>query len=141
MGKRIIIRDANFQANGIEISDIYDYVNNDYTWGKGGIDTPGSSSGSTNATMSMIGLPLEYTEDALTLIAANGYGIRALLTSNNASPSRPSEYSYSTYNTLLETITIPGQKYFEISISKINGDNANITEGAQSLLIRQLKEE
>lgn len=137
MGKKLVIRGANFLENAAFYGNEYVYENNSFEWGKGGIASAGQSSGSTNATMSMIGLPLEYASSSKTFVAANGYGIKALLTSNVASPSVSSQYEYTQYDTLLEDITIQQGKYFQLAVTKIDGTNADITEGAGALLIQR----
>lgn len=138
MGKRLVIRDADFSFNAIEQTIEYELVNNTFTWGKGGIDTPGSSSGSTNPTMSMTGLPLEQNtgDKELVLVGANGYKIRALLYSTKPSPSS-GQYTYETYDPQLNSIHVPAGMYYEISVTKQDGTNANTADGAGALLIRQ----
>lgn len=139
MGKRLVIRDADFSADAIARTIEYEYVENTFTWGKGGIDIPGSSSGSTNSTMSMIGLPLAQNTGgkSLLLVAANGYKIRAYLYSTIPSPVYQSEYTFETYEPQLDSIIIPVGKYYQISVTKQDGTNADTTEGASALLIQQ----
>lgn len=137
MGKSLVIRDANFGANAIYSRGSYIYINNTFTWGKGGINNPGTSSGSTNPAMSMIGLPLEHASESLFFVAANGYKIHSILTSDYPSPATASQYTYTQYSTLLDNITVPAGKYYEICVSKTGGGNANIADGPSALLLRQ----
>lgn len=119
-----------------------DFSPNTFTWGKGGINTVGKSSGSTNPAMSTIydgtnqqkALMKAITD--VKLKAANGYGIYATIISptNLRLDAIPGSY-YETYEPLLDEITINAGEYFEISMTKKNGSNADITEGAISLLI------
>lgn len=136
MGKALVIRDANFGANAIYSRGSYIYINNTFTWGKGGISRPGISSGSTNPTMSMVGLPLEQADENLFFVAANGYKIQALLTSDYPSPGT-NQYTYTQYATPLDNITIQSGKYYEIALTRISGENSNIADGPSALLLRQ----
>lgn len=140
MGKRLVIKGADFSDNALETGGSVILVNNNYSWAKGGITQPGSSSGSTNPTMSMVGLPLQQATEAITFVVANNYGISGVLTSDIASPSQSSQYTYLQYpsGSELETITIPSGKYFQISLRNKTGSNADITLGQSSLLIRQI---
>ena len=136
MGKSLVIRDANFGANAINSRGSYIYINNTFTWGKGGINQPGTSTGSTNTAMSMIGLPLEHASEDLFFVAANGYKIHSILTSNYSSPAA-NQYTYTEYDQLLDNITVPAGKYYEICVSQTGGGNANIADGPSALLLRQ----
>lgn len=107
-------------------------ANNSFQWGKGGITSPGNSSGSTNASMSMVGLPLAKTESETTFIATNGYEIMAVLTADNPNGNN---YSY-TDNMHVEQTTIPANRYYEICIRRIDGQNADVSVGYKSLLIK-----
>ena len=107
-------------------------ANNSFQWGKGGITSPGNSSGSTNASMSMVGLPLTKTDGETTFIAANGYEIMAVLTADNPNGNN---YSY-TDNMHVEQTTIPTNRYYEICIRRIDGQNADVSVGYKSLLIK-----
>ena len=112
---------------------------NNFTWGKGGIAWPGSSSGNTNPAMSMIGLPLTYASVNTVLKAANGYRIQGVVTSNYASPTWDEglyDYVEYTASTAPATITIPAGKYYEIAIYRTNESNADISVGYKSLLIK-----
>lgn len=138
MGKAIVIQGGQFGPNAIYSGGHYIYVNNSYTWGKGGINTPGVSSGSTNPVMSMVGLPLEQANEGdLVLFGANGYKINALLTSDVPSPPTTSQYTYTLFNPTLDSITIPSGKYFEISVSRTDAQNADLSDGPSALLLRQ----
>ena len=137
MGKALVIRDANFSSNAIYSRGSYIYVNNTFTWGKGGISTPGTSSGSTNPVMSMVGLPLELAEENLFFVAANGYKIYAILTSNYPSPATASQYTYTMYSTPIDSITVPSGKYYQICVTRPDSQNANINDGPSALLLRQ----
>ena len=140
MGKALVIQGGNFGPNAIYSGGRYTYVNNNFTWGKGGINTPGTSSGSTNAAMSMVGLPLEHAEEELYFVGANGYKIQSLLTSDLPSPSSvPSahEYTYAAFSPYLDGVTIPSGKYFQINIARADGENADVSAGSTSLLLRQ----
>ena len=142
MGKLLIIKNADFSnvaVNKVTPIPEGDWINNAFAWGKGGINEPGKSSGSTNFAMSMIGLPLEQANSATILKASNGYRIFGVLIADVANPSwEPSAYNYVQYDdasTAPATVTIPADKYYEITICTLDGSNADITEGAQSLLI------
>ena len=136
MGKALVIQGANFGPNAIYSGGRYTYLNNNFTWGKGGISTAGSSSGVINPAMSTVGLPLEYASEDLTFFAANGYKIYSTLTSNYPSPTS-SQYTYNTYNQYLDSITIPSGKYFQICLYRVNEENADLSDGPSSLLLRQ----
>lgn len=140
MGKRLVIKGADFSANALDTGGSVTWVNNAYTWGKGGISIPGQSSGSTNLVMSMVGLPLQQATEAITFVVANNYGISGVLTSDIASPSQPSQYTFLQYpsGSELETVTIPSGKYFQISLRNKTGSNADISLGQSSLLIRKI---
>lgn len=140
MGKALVIQGGTFGPNAIYSGGRYIYVNNNFTWGKGGIDSPGVSSGTTNPAISMVGLPLEHAEEELYFAGANGYKIYGLLTSDLASPSSsPSdhEYSYTVFDPMLDGVTIPSGKYYQICIYRANEENADVSAGPSSLLLRQ----
>lgn len=131
MGKKLIIKGADFLTNGF--FEIWTY--NNYTWGKGGITSPGQSSGSVNATISMIGLPLQLATTPITFRASRGYIFQGYLTADLANPNITQiEYQQFT-DAIPDRLTIPAGKYFQIAIKKSDGSNADITEGPQSLLI------
>ena len=133
MGKKLIIKGADFLANSISEN----WIINTYTWGKGGINTPGVSSGSTNPVMSMVGLPLEQANGGdLVFRGANGYKINALLTSDVPSPAS-GQYTYTVFDPTLDTITVPSGKYFEISVSRTDAQNADLSDGPSALLLLQ----
>ena len=140
MGKYVTIKAADFSAVAVEeVSPAGTWVNNNFTWGKGGINTPGTSSGSTNPAMCMIGLPLAQASSNTTLKAANGYRILGVLTSDVATPDWDLQnWDYVEYSAedAPATVLIPAGKYYQIAISKIDLSNADTTEGAQSLLIK-----
>lgn len=137
MGKALVIQGGQFGLNAIYSGGRYIYVNNSFTWGKGGINTPGASSGSTNPTMSMVGLPLEQANGGpLVFLGANGYKISALLTSDVPSPTSK-QFSYSEFNPFLDNITIPSGKYFEIAVARTDAQNADLLDGPSALLLRQ----
>lgn len=137
MGKALVIQGGQFGLNAIYSGGRYIYVNNSFTWGKGGINTPGASSGSTNPTMSMVGLPLEQANGGtLVFFGANGYKISALLTSDVPSPTSK-QFSYSEFNPFLDNITIPSGKYFEIAVARTDAQNADLLDGPSALLLRQ----
>lgn len=109
------------------------WVNNTYTWNKGGITMWGNSSGSTNPTMSIVN-PCPQATSAITLKPSNGYRIFGV----SISPDNSTIESYTEYKNSKDApseVTIDAGKYFQISITTISGDNADITQGAQSLLI------
>lgn len=134
MGKILIIKGADFRANSITENWIY----NNYTWGKGGITNPGESSGSVNALMSMVGLPLQQANTPITFRASGGYVFNGYLTADLANPTiHQIEYQEFT-GAIPDSLTVPAGKYFQISIKKSDGSNADITEGPQSLLILEL---
>lgn len=111
------------------------WVNNTYTWNKGGITGWGKSSGSTNATMSIVN-PCPQATSAITLKPSNGYRILGVSTSlDNRTIENYIEYKNS--KDAPSEVTIDAGKYFQISITTISGGNADITQGAQSLLIFQ----
>lgn len=136
MGKALVIQGGAFGANAIYGNGGYIYVNNSFTWGKGGIDNAGTSSGSTNATMSMVGLPLARANGELVFVGANGYKIRALLTSDLPSPGT-NQYTYTNYSTPVDDITIPSGKYYQISVMRTDSQNADLSDGPSALLLRQ----
>lgn len=139
MGKKLIIKDADFSQNAIDGQSQGTWVENSYTWGKGGISNVGQSSGSTNHAMSMIGLPLSQASTAMVFKTSNGYVFLSYLTADIPNPSLSQANYISFENTsasdIPEQITIPSGKYFEFSLRKLDGTNADITEGHQSLLI------
>lgn len=139
MGKALIIKGGNFGLNAVYSGSGYIYVDNTFTWGKGGINRPGESSGATNPAMSMVGLPLEYASEELTFFGANGYKISAFLTSDLSSPSTSpaGQYSYTQYTTPVDSLTIPSGKYYEISVIREDGNNADLSDGPSALLLRQ----
>lgn len=112
------------------------FENNAFSWGAGGIIGPGQSSGSINQVMSMIGLPFAYSGNGVRLEAANGYEIRGIAISNN---DQGANWTYSEYDPVgQQGYTIPAGKYYQISISKIDGTNANLADGPSSLKIATL---
>ena len=136
MGKALVIQDGSFGPNAIYSGSNYEYIDNSFTWGKGGISQPGISSGNTNPTMCMVGLPLEYANEDLYYFAANGYKISALLASDYASPTSR-QYTFSQFNPALSNIMIPSGKYYEIAVERESGENANLADGPSALLLRQ----
>lgn len=136
MGRALVVQDGSFGPNAIYSGSNYEYINNSFTWGKGGISTPGVSSGSTNKTMSMVGLPLEYASEDLYFFAANGYKIGALLTSNYPSPGNK-QYSFVEYSPPLNNILVPSGQYYEIAIETTDGTNADLSVAASALLLRR----
>lgn len=136
MGKAIVIQGGAFGPNAIYSGGNYEYINNSFTWGKGGISQPGISSGSTNPTMSMVGLPLEYADEDLFYVAANGYKIAAILKSDYPSPGN-NQYTYSQYSPMLDSLIIPAGKYYEIAIARADGENAVLADGPGALLLRR----
>ena len=123
----------------ITIESAETWYNNSFTWGKGGINTPGTSTGSTNPAMCMIGLPLAQASSNTTLKAANGYRILGVLTSDVATPEWDLQiWDYVEYSAsnAPATVTIPAGKYYEISIYRTNGSNADTSVGYKSLLIK-----
>jgi hypothetical protein len=73
---KAVAEDADGATSSV-VSKTYDsggggtWVNNTYIWGKGGIASIGSSSGSSNATMSIIGT-LPKADAIVKIKAANG---------------------------------------------------------------------
>lgn len=108
---------------------------NTYTWGKGGIANWGTSSGATNYAMSMVS-PCPQAASAITLKPSNGYRIYGVATSTD-NFSIDSYVEYKNSEDAPSEVTIDAGKYFQISLSTKSGDNADITQGAQSLLILQ----
>lgn len=139
MGKRLVIKGADFSVNALDTGGSVTWVNNAYTWGKGGISQPGQSSGSTNPVMSMIGTPLTYAQQSIEFRCANGYEIFATALSDVPNPQRVgSGYNWTyTQDLTLQSYTVPAGKYFEISLRRMSGENADITVAQSSLLIKQ----
>ena len=135
MGKALVIQGGSFAANAI-YNGTYSYSNNSFTWGKGGINNPGTSSGSTNPTMSMVGLPLEHAEEELYFVGSNGYKIFALLTSDLPSPTLK-QSTFVQFESPLDGITIDSGKYYQIAVTRIDEENADLSDGPSSLLLRQ----
>ena len=137
MGKAIIIQDTDFSANAIYTGAEYTYEENNFTWGKGGIDVPGQASGNTNPAMSMVGLPLPKASEKLVYVGANGYKISAILTSDVASPTyQAHNYNYEQFDSPLDSVVVPNGKYYEIEIYRISDENADTSDGYKSLLLR-----
>lgn len=136
MGKALVIQGGSFGLNAIYSGSNYEYINNSFTWGKGGISIPGTSSGNTNPTMCMVGLPLEYADEDLFYVAANGYKIAALLKSDYPSPGN-NQYTYTQYSPALDSLIIPAGKYYEIAIERADGENAVLSDGPSALLLRR----
>lgn len=139
MGKKLIIKDADFSRNAIDGQSQGTWVENSYTWGKGGITGAGQSSGSTNDTMSMIGLPLPQASEIMTFKASNGYLFQAYFTSDIPTPTNNQmeyvEYKNVPVSDIPGQIIIPSGKYFSFAVMRQDGTNADITEGHQALLI------
>lgn len=113
------------------------WVNNDYTWGNGGISMWGTSSGTTNASMSIISPAPQASPDALSLKATNGYRIGAVM-KNTVNKGSGANYSYETYSSsdpAVYEITIPAGYYFIISLVRINGENADLSDAPSALQI------
>lgn len=136
MGKKLIIKGADFSANAVDTAIVEVWVNNTFSWGKGGISRPGVSSGSTNSAMSMTGLPLQYAEREMRFRTQLGYTFAGILTSEQSSPPATSGYTYR--NDLSGTeYTVPAGTYYEFQIMRSDGQNADITQGPSALQILQ----
>lgn len=123
-----------------------EYENNSFTWGKGGITKAGQSSGSTNNTMSTIGNSSGayiLAEHTTTLKAANGYKISAyILSPTQATTGSIVNQTY--YHALgsspsgwLDKLVIEKGKYYQVAINRVDGTNANTSEGSISLLVHE----
>lgn len=112
-------------------------VNNSYTWGKGGINIPGESSGSDNPVMSMVGHPLDKTTGAIYLIASNGYKVHSIFLSDaSSSPINVNQGNYIQFSEPIDSISVPPNIWFEAAVTRTSGENADISVGNKSLLIK-----
>lgn len=141
MGKRLIIKGADFSANAVDVA--LTWVNNDFNWGKGGITRAGQSSGATNYAMSMVAKGGAYTlaQHTTLLKASNGYKIHSYVLStiqvaigDNVDP--PTYHAMgNTPSDWLDELQVDKGKYYQITIGRVDQTNADITQGDISLLI------
>ena len=85
--------------------------------------------------MSMVS-PCPQATSAITLKPSNGYRIYGVSVSLD-NETIESYIEYKNSEDAPSEVTIDAGKYFQIALSTISGDNADITQGAQSLLILQ----
>lgn len=141
MASLIIVKNADFSSVALDKVDIGSvaWLENHFTWGKGGINTKGTSSGATNRGMSMIS-PLPYASRKTILKAANGYVLKAVLRDTTPTSPNTGNYSFVQYpdGDLPETLEIPAGYYYQVNIVRLDGENADITEGHNSLLIQEI---
>lgn len=141
MASVIIVKNADFSSVALDKVDIGSvaWVENHFAWGKGGISTKGTSSGSTNRGMSTIS-PLPYASKKTILKAANGYALKSILRDTTPTAPNTDNHSYVTYpdGSYPETLEIPAGYYYQVAIVRLNGENADITEGHNSLLIQEI---
>lgn len=143
MGKRLIIKRADFSANAVDVASTW--VNNDFNWGKGGISQAGKTTGSTNHTMSMLGKDSSngYTlaQHTTVLRASNGYKIHSYILSTTQVRTGGA-VDRSTYHAMgntpsdwIDELQVNKGMYYEIAIAREDLTNADITQGDISLLI------
>lgn len=141
MASLIIVKNADFSSVALDKVDIGSvaWLENNFTWGKGGISTKGTSSGVTNRGMSMIS-PLPYASRKTILKAANGYALKSVLRDTTPTTPNTKNYSFVSYDDdgYPETLEIPAGYYYQVNIVRLDGENADITEGHNSLLIQEI---
>ncbi len=141
MASLIVVKNADFSSVALDKVNVGSvaWVENNFTWGKGGIYDKGSSSGSTNPAMSVIA-PLPYASNKVVLKAANGYRLNALLKDTTNNKTHTSNYSYTSWTAddYPDTIEIPAGFYYQVCIAKLDGTNADLADAHSSLLIQQI---
>lgn len=141
MASLIVVKNADFSSVALDKVNVGSiaWVENNFTWGKGGISDKGTSSGSTNHAMSVIA-PMPYASNKVVLKAANGYYFHGLLKDTTNSNTHTSDYLFTSWtaNDCPDTIEIPAGFYYQVSIAKLNGTNADLADAHSSLLIQQI---
>lgn len=134
MGIKLIIKGANFFQWGLR----KEIDTSSFTWGPGGISKFGQNSGGINKCMCMTN-PLPKAESKLTArIANNAYQFFGVYVSPNlTSPSEDGTYTEygGTNGEPPDVITIEAGLYYEISVAKKDGSNANLDDAPSVLSI------